>query len=462
MLAPVDQTGMVRASAGAERPGPRIHQRLLQLASKGTLAVADQALFSGANFLASIALARWLTPADYGAYSVAFAVFLLFAAAHTALLIEPMMIFGSGKYSGRYRGYIKTLLRFHVAILAPTSLVLAGAAAVLGRVYSPPVGYAFLGLAAGSLFILAFWLVRRVPYVLLKPGWGVIASLAYCAVMAGSIGLLQSTGTLSVLAAFASMAAASVAGTFVALARFVGRMQEPVGRPLLGEVAADHWRYGRWAIASALVSWFPGQVYYALLPAWIGLEGSAGLRALFNFVMPVLQAIAALNLLLLPTLVRDRGAGGEKKMNSTMLLFLGVFCAGCAVYLSALWIFRDQVFRIVYGGRYSEYAGWPLLLAGALPITTCFTAVLGNAVRALERPDRVFWAYIASALSAAVCGIPLAARFGVSGALAGIHLSSLTLAFFLWRAYRTLARTPVSRDERRDRMRELTEMRGAV
>src|SRR4051794_23090859 len=50
----------------------RTRSRLVEFASKGSLAVMDQALFSGANFLASIALARSLTPADYGAYSVAF------------------------------------------------------------------------------------------------------------------------------------------------------------------------------------------------------------------------------------------------------------------------------------------------------------------------------------------------------------------------------------------------------
>ena len=57
-----------------------------------------------------------------------------------------------------------------------------------------------------------------------------------------------------------------------------------------------------------------------------------------------------------------------------------------------------------------------VLLAGALPVGTCITAVLGNAIRALERPDRMFWAYVASAGAAGVFGIPLTARFGVAGA----------------------------------------------
>ncbi len=66
-------------------------------------------------------------------------------------------------------------------------------------------------------------------------------------------------------------------------------------------------------MATAVIGWFPGHVYYALLPAYLGLAGAGGLRALMNFVMPVLQAISALTMLLLPMLVRDRDSGGPRR-----------------------------------------------------------------------------------------------------------------------------------------------------
>lgn len=46
-------------------------------ARKGFWAVLDQGLFAGSNFLVSVLLARWLEPASYGAFSVAYSVFLL-------------------------------------------------------------------------------------------------------------------------------------------------------------------------------------------------------------------------------------------------------------------------------------------------------------------------------------------------------------------------------------------------
>jgi len=50
-------------------------KKVLHWTGKGGLAVVDQALFAGSNFLLSILLARWLTPAEYGAFAVADAVF---------------------------------------------------------------------------------------------------------------------------------------------------------------------------------------------------------------------------------------------------------------------------------------------------------------------------------------------------------------------------------------------------
>src|SRR5579871_4709320 len=164
--------------------------RLLPLLGKGTLALSDQALFSGANFLVNMLLARRLAPNEYGAYSLAYAWFLLFSALHQALLIEPMMIFGSGKYFERFPQYLVRLIGFHMALLAPVGLLLWGVSAVLGPVYFAASRNAFEGMALGSTLILLFWLMRRVFYALMKPAWGVMSSVLYLITVAAALGVL--------------------------------------------------------------------------------------------------------------------------------------------------------------------------------------------------------------------------------------------------------------------------------
>lgn len=415
------------------RSEPALGARLANLMRKATLAVTDQAFFSGSNFVVNVLLARWLPAAEYGAYSLAFAVFLLVASLHSAILIEPMMVFGAGKYSSRFSRYLRVLVGGHFALMAPASVLLFGGTFVLGRMYSTAAEQAFRGLVFAAAPILLFWLVRRVFYILLQPKWGVVSGALYSVLLLGGVTALNFTGMLSTMTAFGAMGAAGLLASMIMLLRFVPAWRSQAAEPTLGQVSVDHWRYGRWALATALVGWFPGQVYYALLPAYLGLEGAAGLRALMNFVMPVLQAISALTMLLLPMLVRDRHNGGIHKMNRTMLMFLALFCGGATVYLAGLWISRDSVFQIFYGGKYSQYAGWPLFLTGLQPLCTCATAVLGNGLRALERPDSIFWCCAGSVLGAALVGVPLSATMGISGALLGLLASSLiTIAMMSW------------------------------
>jgi hypothetical protein len=71
----------------------------------------------------NVLLARWLVPQDYGAFTVAFAVFLLIGTFHTALLTEPMLVFGPSRYEGRFSEYLGALLYGHLSFTALSSLL---------------------------------------------------------------------------------------------------------------------------------------------------------------------------------------------------------------------------------------------------------------------------------------------------------------------------------------------------
>src|SRR5258708_3519283 len=161
----------------------------LHWARKGVLAVVDQALFAGANFLVNILLARAMSPADYGAFALAYAVFLLFGALHAAVFVEPMVVFGSGKYADRPRRYFALLIRGHFLFMAPASLVLVAVGLGLGRVYDASVERAFFGLVVAAAFMLLLWLVRRMCYLHLRPERALAASAGYLGVAVAGIRL---------------------------------------------------------------------------------------------------------------------------------------------------------------------------------------------------------------------------------------------------------------------------------
>jgi O-antigen/teichoic acid export membrane protein len=410
-----------------------IVRKIFAWAAKGGLAIVDQGLFAGTNFIVNILFARCLTPAEYGAFALAYSVLLLFGTFHGASLIEPMMIFGAGKYAGHFEEYLGILLRGHFILMVPGSLILVGTAFLIGRVYSTTTERAFLGLALAAPFILLLWLVRRACYVRLRPGWSAAGGFIYLIFLLGFMKALWAGQRLSLVTAFIGMGSGALIISLLLLLILGPSRTAQQGSPSAKVVFSDHWRYGRWSVATAGIIWFPGNIYYVLLPIWVGLEGAGALKALLNLAMPALHSISALSLILLPLLVQSRKESGTHAMANTMRSFLALFLFGSTLYLALLWGLRSELFRLFYADKYTEYASWPLLLTGLLPLGACVTNALSNALRAIERPDWVFWCYLGSSMVALLVGIPLMTAIGVAGALLGLLFSSLTAgALMFW------------------------------
>jgi len=401
--------------------------------SKGSLAVVDQALFAGTNFMVNILLARWLSPAEYGAFAVAFSVLLLVGAFHTACITEPMMVFGPGKYSSNFKKYLGVLLVGHFALMLPMGflLVLGGLAAT--QLGSACLGSALVGAGIASPFILLLWLARRAFYVRLQPAWSAVGGALYLAVLLMAVGVLRRGAWFSPAAALIVMGIGALAVSVLLVLLLRPCVSAASGNPTTKEVTLEHWRYGRWSLGTVGLNWIPSNIYYVILPAWSGLGEAGALRALMNLAMPVLHSISALSMVLMPALVLDWRRAGRTAMKRTMESHCVLLFGGSFAYLIVLLTCNGTLLRLLYGDKYSRYGLFPLLMVGLLPFASAATVILGNALRALERPDRIFWCYAAASIAAIVTGIPLTFALGVSGALMGMFLSSvITSICMLW------------------------------
>jgi O-antigen/teichoic acid export membrane protein len=347
-----------------------------------------------------------------------------------------MLVFGPGKYRECFPEYLGILLRGHFALMLPGAALLATAAFLLGWFYYPAVERAFLGLAIAGPVTLLLWLLRRAFYARLSPGWAAAGGLVYLLVLLASTLTLRAAGRLTPATGFLTMAAGSLIACLLLLAML--RPTFATDSSAIRAVADDHWRYGKWLAAAAGPYWVTDNIYFLVLPAWVGLAAAGGLKALLNLAMPALQAISALGVLLLPILVRDRDSDGPRAMKKTMKLSLALFLLGSTCNLALLLGFRSQIFRYLYAGKYAAYASWTLLLVGLLPFAQSLTAVVGGALGALEQPKLVFSSTVASGAFALALGVPLASSLGVGGALLGLVASyvlmGVLMLFFLMRA----------------------------
>ncbi|MCH5375316.1 MAG: hypothetical protein JJ992_15195 [Planctomycetes bacterium] len=371
-----------------------------------------------------------LLPSEYGYFSVAYAILLLAGTFHTAFLTEPMLVFGPGRYRNHFLEYLGALVRWHWSLTGLISVLFVAAGLVLllfGSKTEMAWTLGAMGLATAP--VLLQWLFRRSCYVLLQPRYAVEAGFVYFVTVIGGLLGLHSRGLLVAGTAFLLLATGSLAAAAWIFWRLTGNPAvSGDGGFQIRDASMAHLEYGRWAAGTALLSWVPGNIYYLLLPLLTSVEDVAGLRALLNLIMPVLHVIAALGLLLLPALVRAiKSSSGISRIVSRVTM---LFIAATVAYGIFLAVAGDWLIGFLYDGKYDSF--YHLLLPlSILPASSALVAVFGSVIRAYERPDLVFRAYLGTLFVTATIGLALVYYLGVDGAAFGLLLSSTATALFM-------------------------------
>lgn len=381
---------------------------------QGTWSVLDQAFFAGANFLVNVLLARWLSPEAYGAFTVAFVVFLLAGTIHGGMLIEPMLVFGRGRFEGRTAAYLRVLLRAHLGYAAVAGVVLGGGAAICWALGATGFAALFGTLAVAQGAILVLWLMRRACYLVSRPSWAASAGFLYLVLLTASAVGLYRVDALTGASALGLMAVCSVVASAVLAVR-LGVFRAEATPDLARDATAAHIEYGRWAASTGVLEWAQLAVPFLVLPVFVGLEGSATLRALFNLAMPAAQGFGALATMCLPVLVQARlGGTFRSKLKAIGGGFVGLGLAYGVVVVAL----GGPAVEWLYGGAYSATPGMLVALA-LVPVTVAISNVLTTAVRSAERPSAVFRARVWALGVTATVGVGLTAVLGVLGALIG-------------------------------------------
>jgi len=400
-------------------------RKLARWVAKGGLAILDQGLISGSNFAISIALARWLAPGQYGAFSLAFSVFLLLSYVYQSLLSEPQGVFSGSAYSQCLRGYLKALLGIQAMVTIFGIVLLGGSAAVvyfMGKADGLPGALA--GVAIASPCILFFWLLRRAYYMNLAPARAAVGALIYCSLVAGGLLLAYKETLVSPFSAYLMMAIGALGAGFYLLSQ-VNKALPPdaVKAPTAGQAWHKHWEYGRWALAVSVVTWIPYYMYYPLVSAFNGMAQAGQLRALMNLSLPMEQSYTALSILFLPyaaRVCREKGIGASGPLVRRITL---LFVVGAVAYWAVLIPFKGFVFHVLYGGRYTEVAHFiPYVALG----TTMWAAAFGPAIllRAIESPDSIFYARVVASVLSLVVGVPATRWFGLWGVVGSIIVAN--------------------------------------
>jgi len=397
--------------------------RLRTWSRRGGMAILDQALFSGSNFILNILLVRWLAPADYGAFAVVFAIFLFLSGFYNALLLEPMSVLGPGRYPDQIDTYLAIQVRIHFALTIPLGIMaaLVGLFLQASHIGDIRLAQALIGSGLALPFMLLLWLVRRMFYVLKRPADALLSSGLYGIFLFTGIWMVHRNGADSSLLAFGLMGAASLLSGLWVGGRFITQRRQNV--PLaMSEILRAHWDFGKWLVATAILSLGATYAQTFLAAGMINLEAAGALRAMQNFMQPMERFVTAIALLGLPALAYDFGRGHLTSLRRKGI-FITVALTGMAVaYEIAIWLLAGPLEQLVYGGRYAAYAG----LIGLIGLVAVFTALstgFSLILRAIQKPQIYLIIGIVTSVVGLSSALILTWKWGVAGAAASLVLT---------------------------------------
>ncbi|MBM7867980.1 oligosaccharide flippase family protein [Heliobacterium gestii] len=405
--------------------------------AKGAVwALLEQASFSGSNFLFGLLLARWLSPDRYGAYVLAYALFLFLAGVHNALILEPMSVLGPSRQGQQLDDYFSIQLRLHFLLTALLAVVVALSGFVLFCAWPQnPLGMVLTTSGLTLPLILYYWTLRRQLYISGKIGYAVISNGLYAGLTLVVATRVHQWGLLTPETAFLIMGAA---GTVAGCIPIPGRGRWWNGLTPWADMKRTlqaNWMFGRWLLGASLLALGSTQAQTLLLGWWAGAEAAGILQAMMNFMLPMTQTVTAASTWMLPVFARDFGEGKLAQLRSNSLVMMVLLTACALAYWLLLWGGGDLLERLIYGGRYVGYV-WLIPIIGLVPVITAAAAVYSVTLRAFQRPDLHFATIALQAVTGLLTALWMIPQWRVAGAAYSIVATYLMAGWMTYMMYR--------------------------
>jgi O-antigen/teichoic acid export membrane protein len=361
---------------------------------KSSWSLVDQVSFAAASFLLNVFLAKSLSAFEYGVFSIAFSIYVLVVVIHTALISEPMLVFGASKYDREFEKYLSNLARLQWILSVIIVAVLLVLSVVTSLLSQNLLASNLVALSIASPAILALIFLRRTVYIRgqqhLAGLVGVIHLLLIFFLLMFSVLLLGTR--IQPWHGFLIMGLSSLVCTIL-LSKWLGLNIFIATFSMSTEVIKEHWNYGRWSLPANLLSWFPWNFPYIALAIFSNGENTAYLRSYMNLILPFLHIITAMNTAIVSVLARHRYTIHYHRFLVRILVLIAI---ASSIYWLLLGIGHDEIVGFLYSGRFIDRSNLLWILA-CLPIFEGQIVVLVSGLRALEQSSLVFLVYLLGA-----------------------------------------------------------------
>jgi len=398
-------------------------------AREGYLAAFDQGAISIANFLATIILARSVSPTDLGVYGVGFVALRLVRSLQEGLIIQPLNVFGAGMDESDFRRYATSSTLIQILLAGTTSLLAALGGWVLIATGNDTAGPTMFALWFAFLWWQLQEYIRRLLYTRGMVFSALLNTTISNLVRLGLMLWWARGGKLDGIRGLDAIAWGSLVALLAALLetrRFWTR------HPLtLVEIWNRNWSFGRWVLGGGLAGWVAVEFYPVLTAGMISFAAAGAYRALQNLVAPIHLLLRATDTFLTPRAAREYDLNGRLALLRTLRIIYLVSGIPILGILTVAMLFPAPLLRLLYGETYVAYSGSMTLMALFYALLFAYYP-LQTAYKAARRPRPIFLANLAAIAAMFTIGIWAILRWGVAGTIAGQALNALIVTLVLW------------------------------
>ena len=400
-----------------------------QGARQGYLAAIDQGFISISNFLATIILARSVSPTDLGVYGVGFIALRLVRSLQEGLFIQPMNVLAASLEPGEFRRYATSTSIMQVGLAIATSLTAALGGWALTALGNDTAGPALFSLWFAFLGWQLQEYLRRMLYTR-----GLVFSAVINTILANAVRLAimlvwARAGALSGVGGMHAIAWGSLAALIPGMwATRSYWTLHPLG---LKETWEKNWGFGRWILGSSLAGWVAVEFYPVLTAGMISFAAAGAYRALQNLVAPIHLLLRATDTFLTPRASRAYDLNGRAALNRTLRIIYLVSGIPILGVLAVALLFPAQLLRLLYGETYVAYSSSMLLMV-VLYVFLFAYYPLQTAFKAARQSRPIFIANLAAMAAMFTVGLWAIQRWQVAGTIAGQALNALIVALVLW------------------------------
>jgi O-antigen/teichoic acid export membrane protein len=394
---------------------------------KSGAAFLDQAILSGANFVAAIVLMKTIPAEEYGYYSIAFAASLFLVSLQNAVVTTPLAVLLAGKCSDAKDDYAGALYWGQIISIVPAAAL---GVTVTGILYFSGID-AIKVLTAGSLcfaavgtllreFSRAYYFAKQSPFTVL------LLDSCYTLTYLALIGLAYSSFRVTAPLSFIVMGMSALLPS-----AFFKRRSWKFSWAAIRESYRENWPFAKWSLTGVLVTHVQSYCTLYLTGTLLGSSAAGNVAASRLPLAPMALIQTGWNKVAIPRGAHMRETGQMRQFLREQISVTTIVAAAVVTYVALLMMSADFLKRVLFQKGYE----------GALDFIGFWAAIniavfAGLTASAALQVMKEFGAI--TKINSATMVITLAfnaifiSRYGIKGGLAASLLGETLLAASLW------------------------------